>query len=119
MAPNGEHSDDVRREIPRTSLSYPVPIYEKTDLGVKGTVFDINEKGVGVKGIQSDVGDKKTFVIIAEDHIDIDPLTFEAECRWVRKGEDGDCESGHRITHIGDKDLTELRKWIRLVSPDS
>jgi hypothetical protein len=42
---------------------HEAPIYEMKNPGVGGTIRDVNEHGIGVKGIKAEVGEAKTLVI--------------------------------------------------------
>jgi hypothetical protein len=105
------------RRIPR---SYPVvqlPIYDVDDPTVEGLVQDLSEKGVQVSGILTEVDQRKTFFIQANEFAAVNPFSFEAECRWVRTSSgDDQCVSGFEITWISDKDLEELRSAIELLA---
>ncbi len=105
------------RRIPR---SYPVvqlPIYDVDDPTVEGRVQDLSEKGVQVSGILTEVDQRKTFFIQANEFAAVNPFSFEAECRWVQPSSDDDlCVSGFEITWISDKDLEELRSAIELLA---
>jgi hypothetical protein len=96
-------------------ISYRVPIFELPDFRTEGTLRDITEKGFGVRGIDVGIGEIKEFVIPADDFVEIDPLVFEAECKWIEE-EHGDIVGGFEITDISEHTLSELRKLIRFVS---
>ena len=108
----GDNWADTRafRRIP-----YSVPIYEKKDLKKKGMLRDITENGVGILGLRTEVGKTETLVIAPTDFLDIDPLVFDARCRWIKKGSNGEYLAGFEITRISSPNLRELRKLIRLI----
>lgn len=106
--------EDTRR-LHRTKVRTILPVYETRNLELKGTVRDINEKGVGIRGIPSIQGEMKELVIASDDFVEIDPFVFEAECRWTRKGDDGEYESGFEITRITEASSQELRKLIQFL----
>ena len=116
-SPDERLSDKDGRRIPR---SYPVvqlPIYDVDDPTVEGRVQDLSEKGVQVSGILTEVDQRKTFFIQANEFAAGNRFSFEAECRWVRPSSDDDsCVSGFEITGISDKDLEELRAAIEFLA---
>jgi hypothetical protein len=110
-----ESPEKVRGEA-RFCLDFDLPIFEKGYHEIRGRIVDISERGVGVVGPSARVGEIRHFVVHHEDFFEIEPFSFEAECRWT-KGEQDRLESlsGYRIIRISDKDLDELRKLIRLL----
>jgi hypothetical protein len=80
-------------------------------------VTDVTEKGVGVRGIDAEVGETRTFVISADEFTLVGPFAFEATCRWVnRDGAEGDFLAGFEITKISEDGLRELRNLIRALT---
>ena len=105
------------REVERCYLDFELPIVDTGPPEVDGTVRDLTEKGAGVVGIPAQPGDVKTFLVLHDEFVLIEPFMFEARCRWVNKKEpDEEIVAGFQITHIAEKDLNELRKLIHLVS---
>ena len=110
----GQVATDVEdlRELPRNYPALSVTVYDGTDVQQKGVVRDITTEGIGVIGIDADVGDKRTFVIDMGKLTDFDKFEFEAECRWVKQASlDGQCIAGFHITSISDqsrRNLTDL-----------
>ena len=80
-----------------------------------GILRDITESGVGIRGLRIEVGETKTFVIVPTDFLDIDPLIFDGQCRWTRKGRSGEHRAGFEITDISEPSLQELRRFIRFI----
>lgn len=106
--------EDTRR-LNRTKVRTVLPIYETRDLEVRGTVQDINEKGVGIRGIRAMEGEVKELVIASDDFVEVDPFVFEATCRWAKKGDDGQYSGGFEITRITEASSHELRKLIQFL----
>ena len=104
------------RRLARKSVPSYMAIYERQDLTIHGSVRDITEHGVGIKGISASQGETKTFVITPDEFVEVDPFEFEAICRWALETPDGEVASGFEITAIADKDLHELRKMINLIT---
>jgi hypothetical protein len=104
------------RAIERYYLDFETPVYEAGNPSVHGKVLDIAELGIGVSGIESDVGEIKRLVVLGDPFGEAAPFEFDAKCRWVNRLDDGSCVAGFQIVNIADYDLQELRKLIRLVT---
>lgn len=102
---NAMHS----RSTDRYELTYQLPVYSTTEPKIVGAVEDISEQGIRVTGIRAKVGQKATLVIPKDEFGEFATLSFEANCRWVRKGVDGKPVLGFEIDHISIRDLEELR----------
>jgi c-di-GMP-binding flagellar brake protein YcgR len=72
----------TRRSHPRADLAVYVPIY---DIGsdALGVLRDISETGLRVAGIESRVGQARTFQIPIDMFMKAEPLLIIAECKWV------------------------------------
>jgi uncharacterized protein (DUF433 family) len=106
-----------QREAERCYLDFELPIVDMGPPEIDGTVRDLTEKGIGLVGIPSSVGENKTFFVLPEEFAFIESFMFEAVCRWVARNEPGgEFVSGFQITKIADKDLAELRKLIQAVT---
>jgi hypothetical protein len=101
------------RRAPRDKLEFPLPIFERKDPRVRGKVRDITKSGVGIEGIASSENETKGFVIPADEFFLVDPVVFEAECRWVRQDEPGGPYlSGFEIKSVSAGSFQELRKLL-------
>ena len=109
--------DDLR-EIARSPLAYPIPIYEAVNHNFKGEVRNITEKGVGVKGLAARVGETKTFIMDAGAYVAVSPIAFNGQCRWIKKKASGDYVGGFEITMISRENLLQLRKVIQALDQD-
>jgi hypothetical protein len=113
---------DGIRALPRQPLTIVLPIFiyggvydsnKGRVLQKRGTVRDITEKGVGVRGIKARVDEVKTFVIPANDFFEIDPIVFEARCRWLGPQDRAtDSIGGFQIVNISETSLQQLRKLL-------
>jgi len=107
-----------RRRAPRRSPSLPITVFDKGGRGSKGTIKDISEKGLGVRGIPGVVGQSKTLYILGDDFGFVDPFEVEAECRWAgTEGPGGQQVAGFQIIAISDEDLGRLQELICLPDP--
>lgn len=101
------------RKMPRNYFALVFEICEAGNPDNKGEIFDVSEKGLGVKGMQSAAGQTYTLVIDRNEAVEIGALSFQAVCRWNRVDDDGTCLAGFEIVTISDSDLAKLRKLIR------
>ena len=109
-----------RRRAPRRTPSLPITVYDRGSRGPKGSIKDISEKGLGVRGIAGVVGESKTLLILGDDFGLVDPFEVEAECRWAgTEGPGGQQVAGFQITAISDEDLRRLQELISLPEPES
>lgn len=107
-------SIEERRQFPR--IPYMVSIYDLQRLHIQGALRDISEGGVGIKGIEAEVGEIKTFIIPVDEIPDIDALVFHGQCRWVTRDDDGSCIAGFEITRISKENLQLLGKLIHYLT---
>jgi hypothetical protein len=97
----------------RQHLEVLLPIHQAGRQEIQGLVQDISSKGVGIKGIDSSVGEVKTFVINPGTLFPINQFDFEAVCRWVKsETADGDPIAGFEIVSISPESLENLRQLI-------
>ncbi len=104
------------RAVPRNYMFFTIPIFDVDDLYVEGIVNDISEKGLQVEGVETFVGDARTFLIRADEFADVFPFAFEAICRWI--GNDGDSGAplaGFEITNISEGGVSEIQKLVQLL----
>lgn len=114
------HQDDAvapesARSVSRARLDFEALIYDLKTPEAQGWVLDVSEEGVGLAGIEADVDEIKTLVVLGDPYGEIEPFEFRARCRWTRK-EDGDWVTGFQITEITEEHRRELQKLIELVS---
>ncbi len=114
-----EESPDfvATRELVRHEVDFDLPVYEPSRPETHGLVQDVSEEGVGIAGIQANVGDVKTLVVMGDDFGEFSSFEFEGYCRWgFTDAEDGTCLTGFAISKISENDLGQLRKLVRLVT---
>ncbi len=110
------NSDSERREGTRRSPGLKVSVQDGKKPDSKGTVRDISEKGLAVRGITANVGEIKRLAILGDDSGYIDPFELEVQCRWVGKdGADENPVAGFRITAMSAEDLESLKMFIHLI----
>jgi hypothetical protein len=116
-----EYTDTVGvqglRRLDRNLLDFPLPIYEESNPGIRGIVHDITEKGVGTVGIQTQAHDVSVFAIPANEFFLLEPVVFEARCRWARIDKvDGSLLAGFEIIKVSKGSLRSLRKLIQALT---
>ncbi len=111
-----QHGIDSVRLLFRQVVNFVLPIYEKETPKTLGTVLDITEGGVGLKGIEAKTGEFKNLVIPANKFFDVARVEFRARCSWVNREEStGKCIGGYEITNISPGASIELRKLVQLI----
>jgi uncharacterized protein (DUF433 family) len=102
-----------RRQISRRSPPLQIIVCDRSDDGSRGTVKDITEKGLAVRGIEADVGELKTLAILGDDMGLVDPFELTAECRWIGSGgPEVQSVAGFQVIAISDEDLQRLQELI-------
>lgn len=102
------------RVAPREDLDFPLPIYDKASPRMRGLVHDITEKGVGVRGIPSQVDQVRTFVVPVQEFFRSEAVVFRAKCRWVKEDDDARrFAAGFEVVQVHTGSLEELRSLIR------
>jgi hypothetical protein len=112
-----ETIDRVRgRKYPRADLAVRVPIYD-IGSGALGVLRDISEKGLRVAGIQSSLGQAKTFQIPIDMFMQAEPLFLIAECKWVemRGGNKKYPVAGFEIIDLPETDRNALQNFISVL----
>ena len=100
----------------RVDLNIPVTVYDLEAL-IAGLLRDISEMGLGVAGIQSDVGQVKTFQIPINLFMNTDPVVIVAECKWgqMRGKNKEDFVAGFEIINLSDEHRKVLREFMELL----
>lgn len=104
------------REFVRYEVDFKLPVYDASRPETHGMVRDVSEEGLSVTGIEADVGDVKTLVILGDELGQFSPFEFEGYCRWrFADPADGTCLTGFAINKISENDLQQLQLLVRLV----
>ncbi len=116
----GDDTVDVTsiRLVPRDFVEVPLPICDADDPKNIGTITDVTEKGLGIRGIRVQTGETKTLVFFSDRLFPVGPFALQAECRWVKNGNgSGQIDSGFEITNIsetGSQQLKKIVEWVAL-----
>ena len=113
---NSNHNEDNRRLI-RDKVDFPLPVCKKDDRFVTGTIRDISERGIQIQGIVVNEGDVKTFIIPEHEPFVIEPVEFDAICRWAKKlDNDQECIAGFEVLKFSQGSLVDILVLMRFVS---
>ena len=126
VATSGSHTTTVHdtvvvedeRDLLRLRPHVPIMIYGNHP-GIKGEIQDISAKGVGIKGIDSSVGEMRSLVIMPEKFLPIEPIAFQAVCIWARHDEEGKCVAGFLFVDIPEEALKQIMKLMLFIEQDS
>jgi hypothetical protein len=101
------------RQLARLRPKTPIIIFGNHP-SIKGEITDINMDGVGIRGIKSSVGEIRTFLIMPDRYLPIDPLEFKAECMWAQTKRN-ETFAGYRITEISHDGVAGLKTLINIL----
>ena len=98
----------------RDEVDFPLRIYEQSDSYARGSVLNISERGIGVKGIRATVSGVKTLLIRADEVFKVEPIVCEAVCRWIKPArEDRDCVGGYEVVKFVTGDLKTIQDLMK------
>ncbi len=99
---------------PVTPVGFRLPIHEATNRENKGFVTNISEDGIGVKGIDAKLGERKTLIIPAyHGFVMFDSIVMIAECRWTdTDSATGEKCAGFKLLQLTARNASELSKLI-------
>ena len=82
-----------------------------------GRIRDLSEVGVGVSGLEAQVGELKSLVVVPDEFLEVEPFFFEAKCRWSRMGDQGKIwNAGFEITDISEGNYIQLLELLQLMT---
>jgi len=114
LSPRQGVGHDSVRQGARCYTIMRLPITDLENLGADCYVKELTEKGLLILNLSTNVGEKKNFLIPASDFADVQPFSFEAECRWTRAQTDTERQAaGFEITRISDEGLQQLREFVQ------
>ncbi len=105
---------DQLRTAKRQRLDFEPPVYDIKNPGVLGVIRDVNERGIGVSGIKTEVGQAATLVIGGDEFGEYATFTLDATCRWVSKDPEGEYLAGFEISNISVGSMGELQLLIKM-----
>ncbi len=109
-------SDSVAMQEERKATRLPVddlvPVSLLDSPHSKGMLLDISGRGLMVKHLHADVGDTVGLVIAKTPPLTPDSISFEAQCRWLRREPDGSPVVGFQITNISRQDFQAVKGLV-------
>jgi hypothetical protein len=112
---NGTEKTMVVR-LPRRDLHMLLLVQEVSNPDLKARVTDINERGLGVKGLKVKVDEVKLLSVKANKNLEVKPFVVKAKCRWVKPAREvKKTQAGFEIISITPSALKELRNLIEIL----
>ncbi len=99
---------DDNRTIPRFKVQESIQIQEYKRPDIQGLLTEISENGVRIQGISGSPGDIKILAVSARESLGINPLVFEAECKWSSRESSGTVHAGYETRRVLKGDFSEL-----------
>ncbi len=93
-------------------LAFPIPVSDAMDPAVVGRLRTVGEGMVGMIGIEAEVDEERSFVVYPEKFVEIQPIAFDATCRWLVREPEGSY-AGFEITFISERDRARLEQLVR------
>jgi uncharacterized protein (DUF433 family) len=118
---NISYDDSVTLKKVRASIRalpiLSIDIYEKDNPQIMGRIRDLSEVGVGVTGLEAQVGELKSLLVFPDEFLEVEPFSFEAKCRWVSREDEGKISTaGFEITDIAEDSLVKLQELLQLMT---
>jgi hypothetical protein len=103
----------------RAHITVPIPVYDIGAIGSSaiGLLRDISLEGFRIAGIESNVGDVKTFQLPLDMFMKAHPLILVGECFWVapRVGNQSYWVTGYRMETVTETDADAITKFINFL----
>ncbi len=103
----------------RAYITVPIPVYDIGSVGSSaiGLLRDISLDGFRIAGIESNVGDVKTFQLPLDMFIKAQPLILVGDCSWVtpRVGNQNHWVAGYRMETVTETDADAITKFINFL----
>ncbi|MFH1113140.1 MAG: Ran-binding zinc finger domain-containing protein [Pseudomonadota bacterium] len=93
-------------------LAFPIPVSDAMDPAVVGRLRTVGEGMVGLIGIEAAIDEERSFVVYPEKFVEIQPIAFDAACRWIVREPEGSY-AGFEITFISERDRERLGQLVR------
>lgn len=105
---------ELDRRHNRASADDETLIYELRVPEIQGRILDISEEGVRTVGLEADVDEIKTLVVLGDAFGEVAPFEFKAICRWSSRDEfTGASIAGFQIVEISQEDSRQLQLLIQ------
>jgi hypothetical protein len=108
--------DGLRKAV-RVYPALAVVVHDAERPSDRGILRDVSERGLGTRGLQARVGEKRMLVVNSDEFDECEPVVLDAVCRWAKlEDPEGLPVAGFQITDISEEALVELRKLINLLT---
>jgi hypothetical protein len=106
------------RRFPRYSPgTLVIHVRDLDDPKAKGTVVDVSEDGVAVKGIVAKEGQVKALLLVPDESLALIPVAFDGECRWRKRDVKNRADiAGFEIILISDEDFAQLKTLLKVLT---
>lgn len=84
----------------RDEIDFPLVICDAENSDITGLVKDISDDGIRIGGLETEVDEIRTFSLRADELFQVEPILFEAKCRWVFKRDYNKYLSGFVVTKM-------------------
>jgi hypothetical protein len=103
--------------IQKHFLTVTAPVYEAGKPQAQGTMQEVTERGLTISGIESRIGEVKSFVVPSHEFLKMKEITFEAKCLWSKKKRGApEWSAGFQIVKIDKKNLGGLRELVKVLT---
>lgn len=93
----------------RCEIDFPLLIHDADNPDIAGVVRDISDDGVRISGVETEVCEVRIFSLRADEYFEVEPILFEAECRWTTKeGTQQIPLAGFAVTNLMEGSLKDL-----------
>ncbi len=103
----------------RAHITVSIPVYDIGSIGSSaiGLLRDVSLEGFRIAGIESNVGDVKTFQLPLDMFIKAHPLILVGECSWVAPGAGNQnyWVTGYRMETVTETDADAITKFINFL----
>ncbi len=105
------------RMLGREEIDFPLLIHDAVNPDIIGLVQDISDDGIRISGVETEVDEIRTFSLRADELFQVEPILFEAKCRWVfKKGLPQVPLAGFAVTKLMEGSLKDLRNIMAALS---
>ena len=102
-----ETTDGFReRKHCRADLPVYVPVHDIETAGI-GVLRDVSETGFRVAGLETSIGQVRTFLIPLETFISADPVVITAECKWV------ETKGRHKVYTVAGFEILDIPETVK------
>jgi uncharacterized protein (DUF433 family) len=109
-----EIAPDTARDSTRLPLGFQVPVSLLNRPDIQGTVRNVSDKGLCLRGIRAKVGEARTILVAGDEAGAFGPFAVDATCKWTGKDSAGEYVAGFEISNISLGSLKELQLLVRM-----